>query len=133
MVKTDQAVGRPVSKQALYLGRATDAASRVTPDGDVEPLVTCNTGTRAGRARGWVLVSIASRIEGGVVVDPICGGFLAVSELAWFLEPDNDGASVNEALDGCAGDVALRVQVVVGTVSVRGFGASQLENILGGC
>ncbi len=95
-----EAVGRSVAEEALHLAGAADTAARVGAQGQIEPWVGALAGAGARRGRRGILVAVAARVEGGMVVDPVGRRCFPVCELAGFHLADDDGAGVDEPLHG---------------------------------
>ena len=96
--EADEAVGGSVAEEPLDFRGAADAASCVGADGEVEPRIRTNAGTGSRGGRRRVLVPVASRIEGGMVVHPVCGCHFSIGELTRLLFANHNGSGVDQLL-----------------------------------
>jgi len=115
-----------VAVETLDLRWAAHAAAGVGSETDIEPGVGCGTCATTGGTGGGVLVAVSTGVKCLVVVNPVgrCG--LAVGELRCNHLADDDGARVDQVLDGRRSCISRRVQPVPSSVSV---GCSQTLDI----
>ena len=123
----------PIPINPLHLTRSPNTASGIRSQRQIQPRIAAYPATRTrGRGRS-ILVSVATRVERFVIINPVSGGDLSVRKLACFHLSDQDGAGIYETLDWESCCVSRGVEIVVCAVAVASLEAGNIEDVFDAC
>lgn len=130
-LKSDEPLTGPIAVGTRDSSGPAHGRTRIRADGEIEPVIGSNRATATRRRRRARQPTVATRVERVLLVLPV-PGVGARRELRELVLPDEDGAEVDEALDGRRGLVGGLGDLRPSLAAARRHEALHVEEVLDG-